>query len=116
MSLFQKPVYFSQFDSETEQGSRYRVGIEKPVYYILKLKAKKDRALKGFQQNYDLYREYPNNLYKIDDSKIADWLNKALTKAVITQSNSNYYETLSASGHFSSPEYKRWKRASRGML
>ncbi|RZG72931.1 hypothetical protein EXE10_20950 [Acinetobacter sp. WCHAc060033] len=116
MSILHPRVYFSQFDSNTENGARYRVGIEKPVFYILKPKAKKDFSLKGFQQTYDLYREYPNSLYKIQDSKISDWLNNTLTKAVTAKSNSDYYEILNNAGHFASADYKKWKRASRGLM
>lgn len=114
-SPLQNPVYFCQFDSEVEQGARYRVGIDKPTFYILKPKAKKNRDLKGLFQTYDLYREYPNTLYKIQDNQISEKLNNMLTKAITAKSNSDYYDALSSSGHFSSPEYKKWKRAQRGL-
>ncbi|WP_111860673.1 hypothetical protein [Acinetobacter sp. CFCC 10889] len=114
-SLLQKPVYFCQFDSDVEKGARYRVGIEKPTFYILKRKDREDRTLSGFLRNYDLYREYPNTLYKIQDNQVSEKLNKMLTKAVTAKSSSDYYDALAASGHFSSPEYKKWKRARRGM-
>ena len=116
MNLLTKPTYFCQFDSETSQGTRYRVGIDKPTFYILKLKEKKDFALKGFQQKYDLYREYPNTLFKIQDNKVSEKLNDLLTKAVTAKSNSDYYDRLNDAGHFASSDYKKWKRASRGLM
>lgn len=114
-SLFKKPVFFCQFDSETDLGARYRVGIEEPTFYVLKPKAQKNFSLNGFLQTYDLYREYPNSLYQIQDNQVSEKLNKMLTKAATAKANSDYYEVLNNLGHFSSPEYKQWKRARRGL-
>ncbi|RZG77619.1 hypothetical protein EXE10_18960 [Acinetobacter sp. WCHAc060033] len=105
MNLLTKPTFFCQFDSETSQGARYRVGIEKPTFYVLKPKVKKDFALKGFQQKYDLYREYPNTLFKIQDNKVSAKLNAMISKAVNAKSNSDHFETLNSIGYFERPRF-----------
>lgn len=110
MNLLTKPTYFCQFDSETSQGARYRVGTEKPTFYILKPKTKKDFSLKGFQQKFDLYREYPNKLYKIQDDKVSEKLNAMLSKAVNAKSNSDHFETLNSIGYFERPRYSANQR------
>ncbi|AXY56836.1 hypothetical protein CDG60_09830 [Acinetobacter chinensis] len=91
-----------------DRNERYRVGKRSTFYYVLKRTDNDSfpQQLKGF----DLYLEQNGSLKLVDKSKIQDWIIAAISKARTAKNNAEYNQILEDAGHFSTPEYKNWKR------
>lgn len=102
---------FCEYLGKTDEWSeRYRIGSEKPSFYVLKPKAKKNPDQWGkITYEHDLYREQGGRLYLIEDSKVFEWLNRALSKTRKAWRNAEYQNILQKTDFYQSAEYNHWR-------
>ena len=100
--------YFSEFVGlDGDKNERYRVGKDRPNFYVLKPSGRSGINLDGFI----VYKEQQGNLTLIE--KAPDWLAKALLVARKAKRNAEYYDTLNNIGHYQSDDYKKWAKTHR---
>ena len=100
--------YFSEFVGlDGDKNERYRVGKDRPSFYVLKPSGRSGINLDGFI----VYKEQQGNLTLIE--KAPDWLTKALLVARKAKRNAEYYDILNKTGHFQSDDYKKWAKTYR---
>ena len=102
--------YFSEFVGlDGDKNERYRVGKDRPSFYVLKPSGRSGINLDGFI----VYKEQQGNLTLIE--KAPDWLAKALLVARKAKRNAEYYDILNKTGHFQSDDYKKWAKTHRSV-
>ena len=102
--------YFSEFVGlDGDKNERYRVGKDRPSFYVLKPSGRSGINLDGFI----VYKELQGNLTLIE--KAPDWLTKALLIARKAKRNAEYYDILNKTGHFQSDDYKKWAKTHRSV-
>lgn len=103
-------AYFSAFVGlDGDKNERYRVGKDRPSFYVLKPNGRSGINLDDF----NIYRESQGILTLIDKSTAADWLIKALVVARKAKRNAEYNQILENTGHFQSDDYKKWAKTHR---
>ncbi|MNG52577.1 hypothetical protein D3C79_105820 [compost metagenome] len=102
--------YFSEFVGlDGDKNERYRVGKDRPSFYVLKPSGRSGINLDGFI----VYKEFQGNLTLIE--KAPDWLAKALLVARKAKRNAEYYDILNKTGHYQSDDYKKWAKTHRSV-
>ena len=99
--------FFSEFVGlDGDKNERYRVGKDRPSFYVLKPSGRSGINLDGFI----IYKEQQGNLTLVEKATAADWLINALITARKAKRNTEYYETLNRIGHYQSDDYKKWAK------
>lgn len=102
--------YFSEFVGlDGDKNERYRVGKDRPSFYVLKPSGRSGINLDGFI----VYKEQQGNLTLIE--KAPDWLAEALLVARKAKRNAEYYDILNKTGHYQSDDYKKWAKTHRSV-
>ena len=102
--------YFSEFVGlDGDKNERYRVGKDRPSFYVLKPSGRSGINLDGFI----VYKEQQGNLTLIE--KAPDWLAKALLVARKAKRNAEYCDILNKTGHFQADDYKKWAKTHRSV-
>lgn len=104
--------YFSEFlNLDGDKNERYRVGKDRPSFYVLKPIGRSGINLDGF----DIYKESQGSLILVDKATAPEWLIKALLVARKAKRNTERNQILENTGHFQSPEYKKWSKSHRSV-
>lgn len=102
--------YFSEFVGlDGDKNERYRVGKDRPNFYVLKPSGRSGINLDGFI----VYKEQQGNLTLIE--KAPDWLAKALLVARKAKRNAERNQILENTGHFQADDYKKWAKTHRSV-
>ena len=102
--------YFSEFVGlDGDKNERYRVGKDRPSFYVLKPSGRSGINLDGFI----VYKEQQGNLTLIE--KAPDWLAKALLVARKAKRNAERNQILENTGHFQADDYKKWAKTNRSV-
>lgn len=104
--------YFSEFVGlDGDKNERYRVGKDRPSFYVLKPSGRSGINLDGFI----IYKEFQGNLTLVEKATAADWLIKALITARNAKRNAERNQILENTGHFQSDDYKKWAKTHRSV-
>ena len=110
--------YLAEFIGyDGSNNERYRVGIKSNFYYTL-IKIKDDPHAKCGLKGFETYVESNGTLRFVDKATLKDWIIEAIEKARNFKNNKEHSKALEEVGHFSSPEYRDWKKTaprSRGV-
>jgi hypothetical protein len=102
--------FFSEFVGlDGDKNERYRVGKDRPSFYVLKPSGRSGINLDGFI----IYKEQQGNLTLVEKATAADWLIKALITARNAKRNAEYNQILENTGHYQSDDYKKWAKTHR---
>ena len=104
--------YFSEFVGlDGDKNERYRVGKDRPSFYVLKPSGRSCISLDGFI----VYKEQQGNLTLVEKATAEDWLIKALITARNAKRNAEYNQILENTGHYQSDDYKKWAKTHRSV-
>ena len=110
--------YSSEFlGYDGNRNERYRVGTKSIFYYTL-VKIKDDAHANYGLKGFEVYMEINGVLRFVDKATMKDWVISYIETARNAKNKAEHNKVLEEVGHFSSPEYRDWKKTashSRGV-